>query len=726
MVAIRVGVDERPNRRSAHERLQGIEHSAREVQVEEGVDEEGSSIGDDQAGIAPTPTPIRLDVGETTLSHVLNHGTVVGRSSICHVRIVEVRVVEPPLGVTVDTRHTQNVSHPVHRVPAVLDSVHLFVNTRGVLRNDSTPARSNPARAGRPASGAVAGQKTFDDIGTPLADVTFCVIDFETTGGSSDFDRITEIGAAKYRSGECLGTFQTLINPECPIPPFITVLTGITEAMLLPAPRIESILPTFLEFIGDAVIVAHNARFDMGFLNASLIRDGREAMTNKVVDTVHLARRLVRDEVPDCKLGTLASRLRLAHQPSHRALDDVLATGDLLHLLIERAAGFGVLGLDDLISLPRLETHPLAAKLGLTEDLPRSPGVYMFIDGRDRVLYVGKATNLRQRVRSYFSTSESRRKVGSMLRQVQSIAHIATPDPLTASVYESRLIQRLLPQYNRVGTTVDKYCYVRLTLDEEWPRLIVTKSPSTSRHGLYIGPLTSRTAARQVIEAIESVVPLRRCTARLGRSYVPPQDAPVCSAAQLGVARCPCSGTADRDEYQGIVRFVVDALTSSPSLLFERLHERMSALSSAQRYEEAASMRDRIQSLETALSRQRKIEEFRRAERIELRIGEVEFEVEHGCLVATRSAGQLLFPLVVAASGKAPVRLDIDVVLNASSPIVEPSMPLPGSALDEMLNIWRYFEDHADSARLVSCSGNWSTPLALVPTIGDVKFQRAA
>jgi hypothetical protein len=137
-------------------------------------------------------------------------------------------------------------------------------------------------------------------------------------------------------------------------------------------------------------------------------------------------------------------------------------------------------------------------------------------------------------------------------------------------------------------------------------------------------------------------------------------------------------------------------------------------------------MRDRIQSLETALSRQRKIEEFRRAERIELRIGDVEFDIEQGALIATRSAGQLLFPFVVTASGKSPAQLDIDDVLNASPPVVESSMPLPRSALDEVLNIWRYFEDNADSARLLSCTGNWSTPLALVPNMGTARFQRAA
>ena len=163
-------------------------------------------------------------------------------------------------------------------------------------------------------------------MGTPLSDVTFCVIDFETTGGSAEHDRITEIGAAKYLGGECIGTFQTLVNPGCAIPPFITILTGITEAMIMPAPRIESLLGTLTHFIGDSVIVAHNARFDVGFLNAALIRDDRDPLSNKVIDTVPLARRLVRDEVRDCKLGTLSAHFRFAHQPCHRALDDGLAT----------------------------------------------------------------------------------------------------------------------------------------------------------------------------------------------------------------------------------------------------------------------------------------------------------------------------------------------------------------------------------------------------------------
>src|SRR5690349_2113456 len=119
-------------------------------------------------------------------------------------------------------------------------------------------------------------QRTFDELGRPLHDVTFTVVDLETTGGSAEAgSMITEIGAVKVRGGEVLGEFQTLVNPHTEIPPFIAVLTGISNSMVSDAPSIESVLPAFLEFAAGTVLVAHNAPFDVGFLRHFNDRLGR-------------------------------------------------------------------------------------------------------------------------------------------------------------------------------------------------------------------------------------------------------------------------------------------------------------------------------------------------------------------------------------------------------------------------------------------------------------------
>ena len=183
-----------------------------------------------------------------------------------------------------------------------------------------------------PASPAVAGravQRGFDDLGTPLHDVTFVVVDLETTGGSATDAAITEIGAVKVRGGEQIGEFQTLVNPETSVPAFIAVLTGITDAMVAGAPHLGAALPSFLEWSRGSVLVAHNAPFDLGFLRAGCDRLGLQWPAFESVDTARLARRvLTRDEAPDCKLATLARIFRTSTKPCHRALADARGAGN--------------------------------------------------------------------------------------------------------------------------------------------------------------------------------------------------------------------------------------------------------------------------------------------------------------------------------------------------------------------------------------------------------------
>src|SRR5215216_4089030 len=175
-------------------------------------------------------------------------------------------------------------------------------------------------------SASVAIQGRLDDLGTPLLDVEFVVLDLETTGGSPAHDRITEVGAVKIRGGEVLGTFHTLVNPEVPIPPLISALTGITNPMVADAEPIEVVLPCLLEFLGGAVLVAHNASFDRRFVQANLERHGYQRLVNRVVCTARLARKLLpRDEVPNVRLATLAAYLGATVTPCHRALTDAQA-----------------------------------------------------------------------------------------------------------------------------------------------------------------------------------------------------------------------------------------------------------------------------------------------------------------------------------------------------------------------------------------------------------------
>jgi len=548
-----------------------------------------------------------------------------------------------------------------------------------------------------PAAGP-AVQRSFDDLGTALFEVTFCVVDLETTGAAAE-DRITEVGAVKTRGGERLGTFQTLVDPRTAVPPEITVLTGISQAMVAGAPSIGEVLPTFLEFCGDAVLVGHNVRFDTGFLNRALQATERARLGHRVVDTLALARRLLVDEVPNCRLDTLAARLRLPHRPSHRALDDALATADLLHVLLERAGTLGVLGLDDLLSLPTMAGHPQARKLKLTTSLPRAPGVYMFRDRAGRILYVGKATDLRARVRSYFS-SDRRKKVAPLLRETERIDHLVCPGPLEPEVTELRLIRQHRPRYNRQATNWSRYVYVKLT-NERFPRLSIVRS-TPADGGCYLGPLPSSRMATQVVEAIQQATRIRRCTTRSPVKGLP--CGVPCTPAQLGVAACPCSGHTGEAEYAAVTDDVRRGLGPEPHLLLEPLRLRMERLASQERFEEAADTRDRAGALARALGRQQRLDALRGTGRMVLTLCDGSgVELDRGRMVRSwRSGGD--------------AQLDLGMAEGCSLPSDEPGRPVAKEAVDELLCVSSWLDKAARRLVVSSLTGHWAVPARRLPT----------
>lgn len=200
-----------------------------------------------------------------------------------------------------------------------------------------------------------AWQPSIDDLGRPLSETVFVVIDLETSGGAAHVSAgITEIGAVKICGGQVIGEFQTLINPGTPIPDYITDLTGISDAMIQGSPSIESIFPTFLEFLGSAhvnILVAHNASFDLGFLKAAASQHHYQWPRYKVLDTVQLARSILsKDDVVDCKLATLSAYFKTETSPNHRALDDARATVEVLHGIFERYGSIGITTVEDVLA----------------------------------------------------------------------------------------------------------------------------------------------------------------------------------------------------------------------------------------------------------------------------------------------------------------------------------------------------------------------------------------
>ena len=265
--------------------------------------------------------------------------------------------------------------------------------------------------------------ETLDALGPSLADLTFVVVDLETSGGSPDGDAITEVAAVKVRGGEVLGELHTLVAPDHPIAPFVSELTGITDDLLAGAPPISAVLPSLLEFCRGAVLVAHNAGFDVSFLRSACSRHSQEWPDPPVLDTVALARRVLAadDDVPDCRLSTLAEVFHARCTPSHRALDDARATVDVLHGLFERVGCEGVTTFDELRSYSARISPVQRRKRHLADTVPPVSGVYLQLDARDHVVHVGLAPDLHAEIRRQVTSSSLPRRLLDRLAATERI-----------------------------------------------------------------------------------------------------------------------------------------------------------------------------------------------------------------------------------------------------------------------------------------------------------------
>jgi DNA polymerase-3 subunit epsilon len=385
-----------------------------------------------------------------------------------------------------------------------------------------------------------------------LEEAELVVFDLETTGLSAQTSRICELGAVRVRALELVDRFQSLVDPGVPLPQTVARLTGLDERQLRGAPRVGTVVGRFLAFAGAAPLVAHNARFDQSFLDRQLGRRESRRLAEPPLCTAALARRLLAGRAKRVSLAALAQFFGVSTAPCHRALPDAEATAEILIRLIELAQELGARRVSELRTLAAPRKRRVHGKRPLIRGAPTRPGVYLFRDRDDRVLYIGRARDLRARLRSYFHGEAQRPSVEASLLALERIEWRVLGSELEAALEEVRLIRELQPPANSRSRPRESSVYLRRRGDG----FVVTKTPTE------LGPLGSRRQAALATRALATATP---------------------------------------EELEQL-------LAGGP---LPRLHERLADLSESLRYEEAARLRDRLKALEHVIERLQRLEELR-------------------------------------------------------------------------------------------------------------------
>lgn len=414
-----------------------------------------------------------------------------------------------------------------------------------------------------------------------LREATYVVLDLETTGSSAKEGGITEVGAVKIEEGEISDTFSTLINPGMPIQTYVAKLTGITDKMVADAPPFEDVLPSLEKFMEGAVLVGHNVSFDLSFLAA-----GGKNSENPALDTLRLARILV-PGLRRYKLSALARHFGAHDHPNHRALSDAAATAHIFLELVERMLLCGVASVGEAGSLKRGGVK-FRDKLHLMEGVPASPGVYYFLNDRDEVLYVGKAKDLKSRVRSYFTSPDGRRKIPRLLRETARVQTEETESELGALILEAREITRLEPPYNTAGRHEGREWYLCLDTREDYPVPYRCSEPSGEGGVLSFGPYRGAAMLDACAGALERILPVRRCEEGSTRP---------CFYGQMG--RCgPCMGMSGEEYHREVVGEIAALLRGEGECHLRVLAGERDRLAAELEFEAAARLRDLIRNVE--------------------------------------------------------------------------------------------------------------------------------
>ncbi|MDO8879864.1 MAG: exonuclease domain-containing protein [Coriobacteriia bacterium] len=428
---------------------------------------------------------------------------------------------------------------------------------------------------------------------TPLRTGTFVTVDIETTGGRPGASEIIEIGAVRIEAGRVTGQFSTLVRANEAVPGAIRELTGITDDLLADAPGVSDAVSDFADFADGAVLIAHNHRFDLGFLDYEAERWLGSPFPRPVLDTLSLARRLM-PGLSHYNLRALAAACDASAVPDHRALPDATATAEVFLSMLDDLSAHGVVTAADAAVLCGLARRgDLSRKLTLATHFPDGPGLYLFRDPTGQVVYVGRAKDLRTRVRSHFygpAESDGPTHAG----QAASIDHIPCTSRLDSLLLESRFLDRYDPQFNRNRHQLKSPIYLHVDPSAEYPVFRVTRR--RLRSGVLFGPVSNEWAAQTLSAAVSGHFRLRRCT----------RPASECARRQCAKRReglCVSADSAGQPaDYSERVAEAIAIFNGGGDTFREALHRRRESAAADERYEDAIRFRDAVRALDRTLA----------------------------------------------------------------------------------------------------------------------------
>lgn len=430
---------------------------------------------------------------------------------------------------------------------------------------------------------------------TPLNIGSFVTVDIEATGCRPGTSSIIEIGAVRIEAGAITAHFSRLVRPTDPIPPAIAHLTGICEDMVADADAIGTVMAEFREFAAGAVLIAHNHRFDMSFLDFEAERAWGTPFARPVLDTLTLARRL-HPELPRHNLRDLAVYYGTEHAPAHRAHADAVATAEVFLRMMDELISSGTVTAAEVARMCGIaEQSNLASKLALTTHIPDTAGIYLFRDACGNVVYVGRAKSLRTRVRNHFYAADDTNSP-SPASEVASIDHFPLVSPLDTSLLEVRLQDRYAPVFNRDGRQRRRPLYLHVDTTSEFPSVQATHR--RLRSGELLGPLSNEWAATTIASALTEFFGLRRC-----RCPVDKCKGSECDRADAHLCQPPDDDDEQgREAYAAGVKAALAIFEGNDEEFREMLRVQQERSARSERYEDAARYRDSIRALDRTLA----------------------------------------------------------------------------------------------------------------------------